>query len=159
MDETYDIYCAVEDIHDPVQAYVVCTLGDQIMNSSGHGAVYTKLTRNGEEIDPMPTEEFLETEPSTEGLSSGYKYYHINTDKDTVVLKKWTGTEWADETYTPQATYRYSFRKKDGKPGKYKYRANENATLAEVDYITSRVFYIDGELVNKKVIIDVEIDV
>lgn len=159
MGETYDIYCAVEDTHDPVQAYVVCTLGNQIMNSSGYGAVYTKLTRQGEEIDPMPTEEFFDTEPSTEGLKSGYKYYHVDADNDIVRLREWNGSTWTYPTYVPQATYRYSFRNRNGQKGTYKYKTTPTASLQEVDTITDRVFYIDGELVSKKVIIDVEINV
>lgn len=142
-------YYAVMDKTDPVQAQVYCSLGTQILNGQGYGAVYTKIYQNGAEIDTMKSETFSTTAPNNP--ATGDFYYHLDASNKTVTLKKYNGTTWANATGTdlPTATYKYTFRDKDGKITTY-----NNQSVVE-----SKVFYIDGSFVTKKIIIDVEVTV
>ena len=129
-----------------MQAQVYCSLGTQILNGQGYGAVYTRIFRNGEEIDKIKSERFLTGAPSD--ASAGDFYYHLDTTNKTVTLMKYSGSAWAQATGDdlPTATYNYTFRDKDGNITTY----NSNST------VVGKVFYVDGTLVDKKIIIDVE---
>lgn len=143
----YTAYFAVTDKTDPIQAYIYCSLGTQILNGQGRGAVYVKIFRNGEEIDRIKSERFLTEAPSG---ASGDFYYHLDTANKTVVLKKHNGSTWVDATGDdlPTATYTYSFRDKDGN------------ILTDHDFSTSgKAIYIDGSLFEKKIIIDVSVTI
>jgi hypothetical protein len=149
---TYDgnertAYYAVMDKTDPVQAQVHCSLGTQILNGQGYGAVYTKIYQNGTEIDTIKSEVFSTTAPS--GPATGDFYYYLDTNNKTVTLKKYNGTTWENAVGNdlPKATYKYTFRDKDGKITTY-----NNQSVVE-----GKVFYIDGSFVTKKIIIDVEV--
>ena len=145
----YTAHYAVMDTTDPVQAQVYCSLGTQILNGQGYGAVYTKLYRNGEEMDAIKTEIFSTTAPSNP--STGDFYYYLDANNKTVTLKKYNGTTWINATGSdlPTATYKYTFRDKDGQITTY-----NNQSIVE-----GKVFYIDGTFVTKKIIIDVEVTV
>ena len=145
----YKAYYAVMDKSDPVQAHVYCSLGTQILNGQGYGAVYTKIFRNGVEIDPIKTERFLTGAPSNP--SSGDFYYNLNTTAKTVTLMKYNGSTWAQasESDLPTATYNYTFRDKDGNVTTY----NGNSTFV------GKVLYVDGTLIDKKIVIDVEVTI
>ena len=143
----YIAYFAVTDKTDPVQAYVYCNLGTQIVNGQGCGAIYVKVFRNGEEIDKIKSERFLTTAPS--GVNGDF-YYHLDTTNKTVTLKKHNGSTWVNASGTdlPTAIYLYSFRDKDGN------------ILTDHDFATNgKVIYIDGSLFEKKIVIDVSVTV
>ena len=145
--KSYTAYFAVTDKTDPIQAYVYCSLGTQILNGQGYGAVYVKIFRNGEEIDKIKSERFLTTAPT--GVNGDF-YYHLDTTNKAVVLKKHNGSAWVDATGDdlPTATYTYSFRDKDGN------------IITDHDFSTSgKVIYIDGSLFEKKIVIDVSVTV
>lgn len=148
-EKEYTAYYAVIDKSDPVQAQVYCSIGTQILNGQGYGAVYTKLTRNGEEIDALKSERFLTEAPTS--ASKGDYYYHLDTGNKTVTLMKHNGSKWeaAPTTDLPTKTYNYTFYDKNGEETKY----NGAST------VTGKVFYIDGSLISKKVIINVEVTV
>lgn len=144
--KSYEAYYAVFDKSDPVQAQVYCSLGTQILNGQGYGAVYTKIFQNGEEIDKIKSERFL-----TEDPSDGDFYYFLDTTNKTVTLMKYNGSAWiqAPDSDLPTATYEYTFRDKDGNITTY----NGSST------VDKKVFYVDGTLINKKIVIDVEVTV
>ena len=147
--QTYDAYYSVFDKTDPVQAQVYCSLGTQILNSKGYGAVYTRIFRNGEEIDPIKSERFLTDAPT--GAKTGDFYYHLDTTNKTVTLMKYNGSEWSDATGTdlPTASYTYTFRDKDGNIANY----NGSSSL------TGKAIYIDGSLFKNKIVMDVAVTV
>lgn len=142
-------YYAVMDKTDPVQAQVYCSLGTQILNGKGYGAVYTKIYQSGAEIDTIKSEVFSTTAPSSP--TTGDFYYHLDSSNKTVTLKKYNGTTWANAVGDdlPQAKYKYTFRDKDGKITTY-----NNQSVVE-----GKAFYIDGSFVTKKIVIDVEVTV
>lgn len=145
----YVAYFSVFDKTDPIQVSVLCSLGNQIVNGQGTGAIYAIVTRNGEEIDAIKSERFLTENPET--ASSGDYYYKLDSTNKTVTLMKYTNS-WAavsDSPYT--GTYRWSWRDKDG------------SAITAVDSYTlpteGKVIYIDGDLVNGKIIADVEVTI
>lgn len=148
-DNKYTQYFAVKDRTDPIQASVHCSLGTQIVNGKGYGAVYTKITRNGVEIDALKSERFLTTDPA--GSVAGEFYYQLDTANKNVKLMKYSGSKWeeAPASDLPTKKYTYTFRDIDGNITQYKGASN----------VTGKVIYIDGELINKKIVIDVEVEV
>jgi hypothetical protein len=148
-EKEYTAYYAVYDKNDPVQAYVYSSVGTQILNNQGQGAIYTKIFRNGNEIDAIKSERFLTAAPTS--ASAGEFYYHLDTSAKTVTLMKYDGSAWAAATSDdlPTATYTYTFRDKDGNITTYNGRST----------VTDKVFYIDGSFITKKIVIDVEVEV
>lgn len=144
-EKTYTAYFAVTDKTDPIQAYVYCSLGTQILNGQGYGAIYVKIFRNGEEIDSIKSERFLTAAPS--GVNGDF-YYHLDTTNKTIVLKKHNGSTWVNASGSdlPSATYSYSFRDKDGN------------IITNHGFSTSgKAIYIDGSLFEKKIVVDVAV--
>lgn len=141
----YIAHYSVFDKSDPIQATVHCTLGTQIVNGEGCGAVYTKLIRNGKEIDLLKSEMFS----TNDSPLNTNCYYYLNSNDSSVVLRTNSGGVWTSSIPSYDYNYKYTFRDKDGNP----------TTLGEngPSEIKSRVFYIDGSLVSKKIVIDVEV--
>ena len=145
----YTAYYAVIDKSDPIQAHVYSSIGTQILNGQGCGAVYVKIFRNGEEIDPIKSEVFSETAPANP--TTGDFYYHLDAANNTVTLMKYSGSAWDAATGSdlPTATYTYTFRDKNGDITTYNGQSS----------VTGKVLYIDGELINKKIVIDVAVTI
>lgn len=146
---TYTAYYSLIDKLDPIQAAVFCSLGEQIVNGQGIGAFYVIVTDTGtgQELDALKSDRFLTAAPSNP--TTGDFYYHLNSTNKTVVLKKYTGSAWADASETYKGTYTWTFRDASG-----------NATTfngsAEA---TGKVIYVDGTLVSKKIIADVKVEI
>lgn len=136
---------SVFDKSDPIQVTVHCTLGTQIVNGEGCGAVYTRLIRNGEEIDQLKSEVFS----TNDNPSNTNCYYYLNSSDKSVTLRTNDGGIWVASIPSYDYNYKYTFRDKDGNPT----TLGENGSTD----ITSKVFYIDGDLIAKKIVIDVEV--
>ena len=146
--KTYTQYYSMIDKTDPLQVSVHSSIGTQIVNKQGHGALYVKVTRNGQEVDAIKSERFLTAAPSSP--ASGDFYYHLDTSNKTVTLKKYNGTSWANATGTdlPSGTYTWSYRDKTG------------AVITPTGMATSgKVIYIDGTLFQEKIIADVAVTI
>ena len=137
------------DKTDPIQVSVMSSVGTQLVNGMGAGAIYAKVSRNGEEIDAMKSERFFYENPST--AKSGDYYYKVDETNKTITLMKYTSS-WAeapssDSTFT--GSYSWTWRDKDGN------------TVTEVKGTTlptsGKIIYIDGSMVDKKIIADVEV--
>lgn len=145
----YVAYFSVFDKTDPIQVAVLSSVGTQLVNGMGAGGIYAKVSRNGAEIDEMKTERFFTENPAT--AKSGDYYYKVDETNKTITLMKYT-TSWAeapssDSTFT--GTYRWTWRDKDGN------------TVTEINGntlpSTGKLIYIDGSMVDKKIIADVEV--
>ena len=145
--KNYVAYFSLFDKSDPLQITVFSSLGTQIVNGKGVGALYVKVVRNGVEIDPIKSERFLTANPAT--ATAGDYYYKLDATNKTVTLMKYT-TQWvvASDTYT--GTYTWSWRDGDG------------------DIITSdslptdgKVIYIDDSYITagEKIIADVQVNI
>ena len=129
----YTAYWTVEDRSDPVMAYTFSTVAE-FKNSKGEGAVYTRVYRNGEELDPIKTLVFSTTAPTSPAKNDFY--YHLDKTAKTCTLKKYDGSAWKDATEKDTLTYEY-------------YRVD--GTGKELDtttaYTTQRCFYIDPSII------------
>lgn len=148
---TYTAYYSLIDRLDPIQASAFCSLGDQIVNGQGIGAFYVIVTDtgSGQELDALKSDRFLTTAPSNP--ATGDFYYHLNSTNKTVILKKYTGSAWADAggEDLPKGTYTWTFRDSSG-----------NATTFNGSaQATGKVIYVDGTLISKKIIADVKAEI
>lgn len=130
----YTAYWTVLDISDPVTPYTFATVAT-FKNGQGEGAIYTRVYRNGEEIDPIRSTVFSTQAPAS--ATSGEFYYHLDKASKTCVLKKYNGSTWIDAT--EKDTLHYSYRR-------------VNAKGVELDttapFKTDRCFYIDPTIIN-----------
>lgn len=137
--KSYVAYWCVTDKSDPVSVEAIPTLGDKIVNSQGVGAIYAMVYRNGEELDPIKSTQFLTTAPSNP--SKGDFYYKVNKGNKTVTLMKYNGTQWsaASGSDLPQGTYEWYRRNSDGTP-----------LDTSTPYATGKAIYLDSSVVDGK---------
>lgn len=130
----YNAYWTVIDQSDPVVAYTYSTVS-QFVNSQGEGAIYTRVYRNGEELDPIKSLVFTTTPPSS--ASAGEYYYHLDKNAKTCVLKKYSGTAWQDANEADALNYEY-------------YRINSKGVELDTTgpYKTGKCFYVDPEIID-----------
>lgn len=134
--KTYSAYYTIDDTTDELTAYTYATIAE-FKNSQGFGAIYTRVYRTGEEVDPIKSTTFSNVAPT--GASSGDYYYHLNTTAKTCTLKKYNGTSWADATSADNDTYTYSYYRID----------NKGDTLdTSIAWKTGRCQYIDPSIIN-----------
>ncbi|MEE1084293.1 MAG: hypothetical protein UH850_11270 [Paludibacteraceae bacterium] len=158
----YAAYYTVFDEYDSLEATIVCTLGDKILNSRGYGAVYTKITVDDQPAEDLPTEVFVTSVSDCEKLSLENEDLCYLVDKAThgVYLKKYVidGNTKKLEDYTDPRTfthtYTYTFRGADGLSTNLKYTEGDEG----VSQVTDRVFYIDAHAIDKKITIDVTVN-
>lgn len=157
---TYTAYFSVFDKTDPIQVSVLSTIGTQIVNNDGYGAVYVKVTRNGQDVDDILTENFRTTDPT--GASAGDYYYKIDTANKSVTLMEYVdGSGWIpyssrhtteqDPPNPYKGNYTWTWRDKDG---------NSITTVNNQALPTSgKVIYIDGTFIDRKITADVEVSI
>lgn len=152
----YVQYMSIKDYTDPIQVTVLSSVGDKLINGNGVGALYAKVFRNDEEIDEMPSERFFTTLPTSGNKNGDYAYW-LDTTNKTVVLKKYNNG-WQNETKTFSATYEWFYRNKDGTRIQNGDSDGKGGTI-NTPASTGKVIYIDGDLVDKKLIIDCKVTV
>lgn len=159
----YEAYQDVEDWVDELQVSLHCTLGNQLLNSVGNGAVYTKvISRRTGELDPLKSDLFLLASEVADAIQNNSlntllggrtRYYKLTPDSgenpNKVEYVYLDGSTWITQSMDiahPKYNYSYSFRGVTG------------GVLTDTRFATSgKVIYIDASLVNKKVIIDVAV--
>lgn len=145
----YVQYMSVLDKQDPIQVTVLSSVGDKLVNGNGVGAIYAMVYRNGKELDPIKSERFVDTLP-TSGNKNGDYCYLLDSTAKTVTLYKYT-TKWNVATDTYTGTYNWYYRDKDG---------NTTTTgTPSAGGKGAKVIYIDGDLVDKKLTIDVKVTI
>lgn len=145
----YIQYMSVLDKQDPHQTTILSSIGNQLRNGSGVGALYALVYRKGQELDPIKSERFVETLPTTGNKNGDYCYLLDSTAK-TVTLYKYT-TQWNVATDTYIGTYNWYYRDKNG---------NVITTgTPSAGGVGAKVIYIDGDLVDKKLVIDVKVTI
>lgn len=150
----YKQYLSVIDKQDPIQVTLLSSVGDKLVNGNGVGALYALVYRNGQEIDAIKSQRFVETLPTTGNKSGDYCYLLDSTNK-TVTLYKYT-TSWATSSETYTGRYEWFYRDKDGN---ITTTGTPSAGDTGVNDRGSKVIYIDGDLVDKKLTIDVKVTV
>lgn len=145
----YVQYMSVLDKQDPIQVTVLSSVGDKLINGNGVGAIYAMVYRNGRELDAIKSERFVETLP-TSGNKNGDYCYLLDSTAKTVTLYKYT-TSWNTASDTYSGTYNWYYRDKDG---------NITTTgTPSAGGLGAKVIYIDGDLVDKKLTIDVKVTI
>lgn len=138
--KTYNAYWCVTDKSDPCYCEVFSTLGSQLVNGVGSGAIYALVFRNGEEIDAIKSTLFSTSAPSSP--SSGDFYYNINTGNKSVTLMKYSGSAWTAATGSDLPTLTYKW---------YRRNALGEALDTTTPYATGKVLYLDKDVVDGKV--------
>ena len=121
------------------------TIGEQLVDGVGEGAIYAKMFSGAEEVDPLKTLVFSDTPPNT-----GNYYYHLDSTNYTCTLKKKVNNEWvnAPSEDQPIYTYTWTFRDESGMPINYGSAAS----------IVGKAIYMDADIVNGKIIIECSVD-
>ena len=132
--KNYTAYYTIDDITDDLTAYTFATV-EKFTNSMGFGAIYTRVYRNGTEVDPIRSTTFSDTAPTTS--QNGDFYYHLDAVNRTCKLKKYNGTEWVNATETDSLTYNY-----------YRMDNKGNALDTTLPWKTDRCIYIDPSMIN-----------
>ena len=153
----YTQYISLTDKTDPIQVSIHSTLGTQIVNGQGAGALYVRVTRNGEEIDPIGNAE-IPTGTSIPVNSYGVNGDHYivlnSTNKTATLYQKNNGT-WVTTPIT--STYQWTFRDVDNKPitGQGLSDKFGNSYNSSTGKVTGKCIYIDKNTVDNKLTADV----
>ena len=121
------------------------TIGEQLVDGVGEGAIYAKMFSGAEEVDPLKTLVFSDTPPDT-----GDYYYHLDSTNYTCTLKKKVNNEWVNAPTEDQPiyTYTWTFRDESGMPINYGSAAS----------IVGKAIYMDADIVNGKIIVECTVD-
>lgn len=158
--KTYTQYISLIDKTDPVQVSVHSTLGTQLVNGQGSGALYVRVTRSGEEIDPIGDTAISAGTASPSGGSNGDHYIKLDETNKTATLYYKDGGSWKVQPLT--ATYEWSFRNAQNQPitdsttltNKFK-----NAYNSTTGKVTGKCLYLDKTTVDNKITADVKVTV
>ena len=129
---------------DAAQVVLTSTIGEQLVDGVGQGAVYARLYIGKQEDDLLKTFVFTTTPPD-----SGSYYYHLNATNKTCTLKKKVNGTWVDAPSEDQPKYNYvwTFRDESGQPTTYNGHSS----------ITGKAIYMDGDIVNNKIVLQCDV--
>lgn len=152
----YIQYMSLVDKTDPIQVTVLSSVGDKFINGNAVGALYALVYRNGQEIDPIKSERFVESvgELPTGAKNGDYCYLLKESDKTLVLYKYTTSWQVSSDSYTGK--YEWFYRDKDGN---IITEGTPSAGDTGVNDRGSKVIYVDGDLVDKKLIVDVKVTI
>lgn len=140
-------YVSVIDKSDPIQVSVHSTIGTQIVNGQGAGALYARVTRNGDEIDYVPMDIKAGTSyPSNPSNGDYFVLLSGSGTSGTATLKEYVSNSWT--TVTQNCTYAWSYRDKDNNP-----------ITTGIPATSGQFVYIDKTLIKKKITADVAVTV
>lgn len=154
----YRAFASLIDKFDPLQVTVHSTIGEQIKNGQGFGALYVKVRQENDEIDEIPLN--VEAVTSTSQADSNATYCIVcvkPTDTtgtaDTVAcrgsatLYKKTGNSWAAVS-SYGCSYDWTYHDKDG---------NALGSNSRKPALSGKCIYIDASLINSKITADVTV--
>lgn len=146
--KTYYGYISVRDITDPLQVEVYSTLGEQLVNGVGDGAVFVRVMLNNEEVDTIKSTNFVTNTSQVTSPTSGDYCYLLNKTNATCTLMQYNGSSWQTVNTDPyDYNYTWTFRNNLGEATTY----NGNATM------TGKALYLGASVINKKLVMDVEV--
>lgn len=144
----YDAYFSVYDKTDPIQVTVLSTLGDKLINSVGKGILYTKVFRNGVEIDPIVTTNCgLISDRNKLTPTKGNYFWLLDDENTKVILQQYNGSTWVNVATDPHS-------------GKYKWSAiDSTGSAVSLTKTTGKAQYLSGSVVESKTIFNVEVKI
>ena len=114
------------------------------------------IVKNGQEIDPIKSERFVESVSDLPtGAKNGDYCYLLKESDKTLVLYKYT-TSWQVSSDSYIGKYEWFYRDKDGN---IITEGTPSAGDTGVNDRGSKVIYVDGDLVDKKLIVDVKVTI
>lgn len=150
---SYTQYVSFIDKTDPLQVSVHSTVGTQIVNGQGKGAIYARVTRGGVNIDAVPmgieAGTTLPSNPSTGDFFVQLGNTGASTAR-TARLVQYNGSAWTEVGASCQ--YEWTFRDKDN-----------NVITTGVPYqdttdkTKNQFIYIDSALIANKITMDVKV--
>lgn len=157
--KTYKAFASLIDKFDPLQVTVHSTIGEQIKNGQGFGALYVKVRQSNNEIDEIPLNIEAVTDISQADANATYCIVCVqptNTEgtADTVAcrgsatLYKKTGGTW-EPAPARECTYTWSYHDVDGEP--------ISTGVKRKPASTGQCVYIDASLINSKITADVTV--
>lgn len=129
----YKAYYTVDDVSDPISSVTYATIRE-FKNGEGFGAIYTRVYRNGVEIDPIKSLVFSDTAPTS--ASNGDFYYHLDTTNKTCALKRYNGSIWSNPLETDADVYVYTY-----------YTIDKNGNIGSTT-LSGRCQYVDASMIN-----------
>ena len=137
----YSAYWCVRDMVDSIQLELFSTIGNQMVNGQGIGAIYALAFRAGEELDAIKSTVFSTTPPSSP--ENGDFYYKLDKANKSITLMKYSGTTWSPASGTDLPKGKYSW-----------YRRNSKGEIIDstTPYGTGKVIYVDSSVVNGKTV-------
>jgi hypothetical protein len=156
---TYKAFGSLMDKFDPLQITVHSTIGTQIKNGQGFGALFVKVRQDNDIIDEIPLD--IEAVTNTSDVSAGATYCILcvkptdTTGKANTVactgsatLYKKTGNSWGVAP-ARECTYTWTYHDVDGEP---------IATgVTRHPALSGQCVYIDASLINSKITADVTV--
>lgn len=140
-------YISVRDVTDPLQVQVYSTLGEQLVNGVGDGAVFVRVMLNNEEVDTIKSTHFVTNTNQISNPSTNDYCYLLNKTNATCTLMQYNGSQWKTATDPYKYDYTWTFRDRLGEATTY----NGNATM------TGKALYLGASVINKKLVMDVEV--
>ena len=155
----YTQYVSIIDKSDPLQISVHSTIGLQIKNSQGVGAIYARVTQDGIEIDEVPEDIEAGTVYPTTGITSGSMFVKLSTEEHkyerTARLMKYNGSTWSAAA-TPAAVCNYEWTFRD--EGNNVITDSTKVPYQDTTTKTNNQFiYIDASLIDSKITADVKV--
>ena len=146
--KSYDAYFSVYDKTDPIQVTVLSTLGDKLINSVGKGILYTKVFRNGVEIDPIVTTDCgLISDRNKLTPTKGNYFWLLDDENTKVILQQYNGSTWVNVATDPHS-------------GKYEWSAiDSTGSTVSLTKTTGKAQYLSGSVVESKTIFNVEVKI
>lgn len=80
---TYEAETNIIDKFDPIQVEIISTLGDRVVEGKGYGCLYTKIYRNGIELDPWGSVKIGISEPNSAAIIGVDNDVYLQLDSDT----------------------------------------------------------------------------
>ena len=152
--EQYIGYVTFEDHGDLLQVTVHSTVGTQLVNGQGAGAIYARVMFNGKQIDAINTGiEVVDSLPQTSDTREQVILLTVpqSGNKSAVLYTHTTGTAWkamGSNDLPFQATYVWTFR-------------NENDEVISGSSLgidtNGKCLYVDKSVVSNKLTADVEV--
>lgn len=152
--EDYVGYVSLEDHGDVLQVTVHSTVGNQLVNGQGAGAIYARVMFNGKQIDAIKTGiEVVDTLPSVSDTREQVILLNVpqSGNKSAVLYSHTTGTAWkamGSNELPFQAQYIWTFRNDSDE-------VISGSTLG-ID-TSGKCLYVDKSVVNNKLTADVEV--
>lgn len=134
------------DKFSPYNILVFDSFGNQNIEDNTVGAIYVRIMKNGEEVDPLKSTYFSSTPP--DNPSDGDFYYYLDSDNKKVQLKKYINGLWVNQTDDPE--YQYNF-----------YRRDNSGNLIDKDspYASGKAIYVEGSIItDNKIVFEIEVN-